>query len=35
MPVVIGYNGVVAPVEIRFTGDFMRMPFEFTVTKAK
>ncbi len=35
MPVVIGYNGVVAPAEIKFTGDFMGMPFEFTVTKAK
>ena len=35
MPVVIGYNGVVAPAEIKFTGDFMGMPFEFTVTKTK
>ena len=35
MPVMIGCNGVVVPAEIKFTGDFMGMPFEFTVTKAK
>jgi hypothetical protein len=35
MPVVIGYNGVVAPAEIKFTGDFMGMPFEFTASKGK
>ena len=35
MPVMIGCNGVVVLAEIKFTGDFMGMPFEFTVTKAK
>jgi hypothetical protein len=35
MAVVIGYSGVVSPDKIDFTGDFMGMPFEFTVTKAK
>ncbi len=35
MPVVLSYSGVVSPDTIQFTGDFMGMPFEFTVAKAK
>ncbi len=35
MAIVLDYRGVVSPAEIKFTGDFMGMPFEFAVTKAK
>jgi hypothetical protein len=35
MAVVIGYSGVVSPDTIQFTADFMGMPFEFSVNKAK
>ena len=35
MAVVLSYTGVVSPPEIKFTGDFMGMPFEFAVTKVK
>lgn len=35
MPLVLNYKGVVATAEIKFTGDAMGMPFEFTVKKAK
>ncbi len=34
MPLVIDYKGVVTPAEIKITGDFMGMPFEFTVKKS-
>lgn len=30
----ISYTGVVSPTEIKITGDFMGMPFEYTVKKA-
>ena len=35
MAVTLNYVGTAAPDKIAFTGDFMGMPFEFTVTKAK
>lgn len=35
MPLVLNYKGVVTAGEIKFTGDAMGMPFEFTVKKAK
>ena len=34
MTIDLSYQGVVSPSEIKFTGDFMGMPFEFTVKKA-
>jgi hypothetical protein len=34
MAVDISYKGVVSASEIKITGDFMGMPFEFTVKKA-
>ena len=34
MAIDLSYTGVVSPSEIKFTGDFMGMPFEFTVKKA-
>ena len=34
MTLDLSYTGVVTPSEIRMTGDFMGMPFEFTVKKA-
>jgi hypothetical protein len=34
MTIDLSYQGVVSPAEIKFTGDFMGMPFEFTVKKA-
>jgi hypothetical protein len=33
MAVTLNYAGEVSPAEIRFTGDFMGMPFEFVVKK--
>jgi hypothetical protein len=33
MSVDINYSGVVSPVEIKITGDFAGMPFEFVVKK--
>ena len=30
----ISYTGVVSPTEIKISGDFMGMPFEYTVKKA-
>jgi hypothetical protein len=35
MAITLNYAGTAAPDKIAFTGDFMGMPFEFTVTKAK
>ena len=35
MAITLSYVGTAAPDKIAFTGDFMGMPFEFTVTKAK
>jgi opacity protein-like surface antigen len=35
MAIVLNYSGVVSPDKIQFTGDFMGMPFEFVVDKAK
>ena len=35
MAITLNYTGTAAPDKIAFTGDFMGMPFEFTVTKAK
>jgi len=35
MAITLNYVGTAAPDKIAFTGDFMGMPFEFTVTKAK
>jgi hypothetical protein len=35
MPFVLNYTGVVSAEEIKLTADFMGMPFEFTVMKAK
>jgi hypothetical protein len=32
-PLEISYTGVVTPTEIQITGDFMGMPFEYTVKK--
>jgi len=32
-PLEIAYTGLVTPTEIRITGDFMGMPFEYTVKK--
>src|SRR5687767_614691 len=34
MPLELGYKGVVAPMEIKFTLEVFGMPFEFTVTKS-
>jgi len=34
MALELTYKGVVSPTEIKMTGDFMGMPFEFTVKKA-
>ena len=34
MALELTYKGVVSPTEIKITGDFMGMPFEFTVKKA-
>jgi len=33
MAIDLSYKGVVTPTEIKMTGDFMGMPFEFTVKK--
>jgi opacity protein-like surface antigen len=33
MAIDLSYKGVVSPTEIKMTGDFMGMPFEFTVKK--
>jgi len=35
MAITLNYVGTAAPDKIAFVGDFMGMPFEFTVTKAK
>ena len=35
MSLDLSYTGVVSASEIKMTGDFMGMPFEFAVTKAK
>lgn len=35
MAITLNYVGTAAPDKIAFSGDFMGMPFEFTVTKAK
>jgi hypothetical protein len=35
MPFEIAYKGVVAPDEIKITGEFGGMPFEFVVKKVK
>ena len=35
MAITLSYVGTVSPEKIEFAGDFMGMPFEFTVTKAK
>ena len=35
MPVAIAYTGLVSPEKIDLKADFMGMPFEFSVTKAK
>jgi opacity protein-like surface antigen len=35
MAVTLNYVGTAAPDKIAFVGDFMGMPFDFTVTKAK
>lgn len=34
MTLDLSYQGDVSPTEIKMTGDFMGMPFEFTVKKA-
>jgi opacity protein-like surface antigen len=34
MTLDLSYQGEVSPTEIKMTGDFMGMPFEFTVKKA-
>jgi hypothetical protein len=34
MPLELSYKGVVSPTEIKMTGDFMGIPFEFTVKKS-
>ena len=33
MAIDLSYKGVVSPTEIKMTGDFMGMPFEFVVKK--
>jgi len=35
MSFTLSYNGVVSPEQIKITGDFMGMPFEFVVKKAQ
>ena len=35
MAITLSYVGTASPDKIAFTGDFMGMPFEFTVAKAK
>ena len=35
MAITLNYVGTASPDKIAFSGDFMGMPFEFTVTKAK
>ena len=35
MAITLNYAGTASPDKIDFTGDFMGMPFEFMVTKAK
>ena len=35
MAITLNYVGTAAPDKIAFVGDFMGMPFEFTVTKSK
>ena len=35
MPLELSYKGVVSPDEIKISGDFAGMPFEFVVKKAK
>ena len=35
MPFMLSYTGVVSPDEIKMSGDFAGMPFEFVVKKAK
>ena len=35
MAIDLSYKGVVSPTEIKMTGDFMGMPFEFTVKKGE
>ena len=35
MPLVFNYKGVVTAAEIKLSTDFMGMPFEYTVKKAK
>ena len=35
MAITLNYVGTASPDKIAFTGDFMGMPFEFGVTKAK
>jgi hypothetical protein len=35
MPVVINYTGIVSGDDITLRADFMGMPFQFTVTRAK
>ena len=35
MPMALAYKGVVSPEKIDLTADFMGMPFEVTVRKAK
>jgi len=34
MAIDLSYKGVVSPAEIKMTGEFAGMPFEFTVKKA-
>ena len=35
MAITLAYVGTASPDKIAFSGDFMGMPFEFTVTKSK
>jgi hypothetical protein len=35
MPLTLSYTGVVAAEQIKMTGDFMGMPFEFVVNKPR
>ena len=35
MAITLSYVGTASPDRIAFTGDFMGMPFDFTVTKSK
>ena len=35
MPVELSYTGVVSPAEIKMTGEFAGMPFEFVVKKVE